>query len=137
MCVLRKLSQREMFVPLAHPAGDAQADFGEALVVIGGEEHKAHYSGHRSAAIGRLLRDGLSSRNDGSISGRAQPSLRLFRWGGANILYDNTKLAVAQILGDGTRQETRVFASCRVTTCFRSGSGGPARATTKEKSKGW
>ncbi len=31
---LRKLSQREMFVPLAHPPGDAQADFGEAMVVI-------------------------------------------------------------------------------------------------------
>ena len=25
---LRKVSQREMFVPLEHPAGDAQADFG-------------------------------------------------------------------------------------------------------------
>src|SRR4030088_819533 len=28
---LRKLSQREMFVPLEHPPGDAQADFGEAM----------------------------------------------------------------------------------------------------------
>jgi len=33
---LRKLSQREMFVPLEHPRGDAQADFGEAMVVIAG-----------------------------------------------------------------------------------------------------
>jgi len=40
---LRKLSQREMFVPLAHPPGDAQADFGEAQVVIAGVERKAHY----------------------------------------------------------------------------------------------
>ncbi len=40
---LRKLSQREMFVPLEHPPGDAQADFGEAMVVIGGVERKAHY----------------------------------------------------------------------------------------------
>ena len=29
---------KEVFVPLAHPPGDAQADFGEALVVIGGIE---------------------------------------------------------------------------------------------------
>ena len=36
--------QREMFVPLEHPPGDgAQADFGEAMVVIGGVERKAHY----------------------------------------------------------------------------------------------
>lgn len=34
---------REMFVPLTHPAGEAQADFGEALAVIGGVECKAHY----------------------------------------------------------------------------------------------
>jgi hypothetical protein len=27
-----------MFVPLAHPPGDAQADFGEAQVVIAGVE---------------------------------------------------------------------------------------------------
>ena len=29
---------REMFVPLHHPPGHAQADFGEAIVVIGGVE---------------------------------------------------------------------------------------------------
>jgi len=28
---------------LAHPPGDAQADFGEALVVIAGVEQKAHF----------------------------------------------------------------------------------------------
>ena len=33
---LKRLRQREMFVPLEHPAGDAQADFGEAQVVIVG-----------------------------------------------------------------------------------------------------
>ena len=32
----RRLRTREMFVPLSHPPGHAQADFGEALVVIGG-----------------------------------------------------------------------------------------------------
>ena len=31
------LRHKEVFVPLAHPPGDAQADFGEALVVIAGE----------------------------------------------------------------------------------------------------
>jgi transposase len=42
---LRSAAQRsrEMFVPLVHPAGEAQVDFGEALVVIGGVECKAHY----------------------------------------------------------------------------------------------
>ena len=35
--------RREMFVPLHHEPGHAQADFGEALVVIGGIEQKAHF----------------------------------------------------------------------------------------------
>ena len=34
---------REMFVPLSHPPGHAQCEFGEALVVIGGVQRKAHY----------------------------------------------------------------------------------------------
>ena len=37
----RRRSQ-EMFVPLSHPPGHAQCDFGEALVIIGGVEQKAH-----------------------------------------------------------------------------------------------
>ena len=39
----KRLGGQEMFVPLAHPPGDAQADFGEALVVVDGVECKAHY----------------------------------------------------------------------------------------------
>ena len=32
-----------MFVPLRHDPGHAQADFGEALAVIGGVERKIHF----------------------------------------------------------------------------------------------
>ena len=38
-----RVRHKEVFVPLAHPPGDAQADFGEALVVIAGVEQKAHF----------------------------------------------------------------------------------------------
>jgi len=34
---------QEMFVPLAHPPGHAQADFGEAVAVIGGVRQKIHF----------------------------------------------------------------------------------------------
>ena len=34
---------KEMFVPLSHPPGHAQCDFGEAVAVIGGVERKVHY----------------------------------------------------------------------------------------------
>ena len=39
----RKRRGQEVFVPLAHPPGHAQADFGEAMVRIGGVEQKAHF----------------------------------------------------------------------------------------------
>ena len=35
--------RREMFVPLAHPAGHAQADFGEADAIIAGVKRRAHF----------------------------------------------------------------------------------------------
>ena len=45
---------REMFVPLVHPPGHAQCDFGEALAVIGGVSGRACPGGSR----GPLLRPG-------------------------------------------------------------------------------
>lgn len=39
----RKRRTREVFVPLAHPPGHAQVDFGEAVGVIGGTRRKLHY----------------------------------------------------------------------------------------------
>ena len=39
----RRLSLKETFVPLAHPPGHAQADFGEAYAVLGGVERKVHF----------------------------------------------------------------------------------------------
>src|SRR5659263_722697 len=34
---------QEMFVPLVHPPGHAQAEFGEAIGIIGGVERKIHF----------------------------------------------------------------------------------------------
>ena len=42
ICAARQ-RQREMFVPLTHPPGHAQVDFGEALAVIGGRMRKIHF----------------------------------------------------------------------------------------------
>ena len=39
----RRLAMREAFVPLAHPAGHAQADFGEAWAEVGGTQRKVHF----------------------------------------------------------------------------------------------
>ena len=39
----RRRRMREMYVPLSHPPGHAQCDFGQAKAVIGGVERKIHY----------------------------------------------------------------------------------------------
>jgi transposase len=39
----RRLRGQEVFVPLVHPPGHGQADFGEAVAVIGGEEQRIHF----------------------------------------------------------------------------------------------
>src|SRR3974390_758679 len=38
-----RLRQKEVFVPLTHPPGDAQADFGEARVAVGAGGAKGHF----------------------------------------------------------------------------------------------
>ena len=56
----RERRGREVFVPLAHPPGDAQADFGEATVIIDGVEQKARFFvmdlPHSDACFVRALR---------------------------------------------------------------------------------
>jgi hypothetical protein len=39
---LARLRAKEVFVPLAHPPGHSQVDFGEAIAVIGGVRQKIH-----------------------------------------------------------------------------------------------
>jgi transposase len=133
---LRKLSQAEMFVPLAHPAGDAQADFGEALVVIGGEERKVHY----------LAMD-LPQSDDCFVMAFPAETTEAFLeghcrafdyFGGVprRIVYDNTKLAVAQILGDGTRKKTQAFSELQSHYLFEERFGRPGKGNDKGKVEG-
>ena len=89
---------REMFVPLSHALGHGQCDFGEALVVIGGGEQKAHYFildlPHSDGCFVKAYpAETTEAFLDGPVSAFAF-------MGGVpqSILYDNTKLAVARIL---------------------------------------
>lgn len=52
------------------------------------------------------------------------------------ILYDNTKLAVARILGDGERQKTRAFSELQSHYLFAEKFGRPAKGNDKGKVEG-
>jgi transposase len=105
----RKLSRREMFVPLAHRPGHAPADFGEALVAIAGQEQKAHYFcldlPHSDDCFVMAF---PGETTEAFLEGHVQ-AFAYFGGVPQTILYDNTKLAAAQILGDGTRKRTQAF----------------------------
>ena len=124
---------REMFVPLSHPPGHAQCDFGEALVVIGGVEQKAHcFVIDLPHSDGCFVKAYPAETTEAFLNGHVSAFAFL---GGVprSILYDNTRLAVAKILGDGRRQRTRAFTELQSHYLFEAGSAAPARATTRER----
>ena len=53
-----------------------------------------------------------------------------------SILYDNTKIAVARILGDGKRQRTRVFSELQSHYLFQDRFGRPGKGNDKGKVEG-
>lgn len=127
---------REVFVPLAHPPGHAQADFGEAVAVIGGERRKIHFFcldlPHSDAGFVKAY---PAERIEAFLDGHNAAFAFL---GGVpqSILYDNTRLAVARILGDGRRQRTRAFAELQSHYLFRDRFGRPGKGNDKGKVEG-
>ena len=127
---------REMFVPLAHPPGHAQVDFGEALAVIGGVERKIHFFAfdlpHSDACFVVAY---PQERTEAFCDGHVQ-AFTFFGGVPRSILYDNTKIAVARILGDGKRQRTQTFAELQSHYLFQDRFGRPGRGNDKGKVEG-
>jgi transposase len=133
---LRKLSQREMFVPLAHPPGDAQADFGEAMVVIAGVERKAHYLAMDLAQSDDCFVMAFPAETTEAFLEGHNQAFAYFGGVPRTILYDNTKIAVARILGDGTREKTRAFTELQSHYLFAEKFGRPGKGNDKGKVEG-
>lgn len=128
--------QREMFVPLSHPPGHAQVDFGEALGVIGGIRRKIHFLvmdlPHSDACFVKAYPgETTEAFCDGHVSAFA-----FFGGVPQSILYDNTGIAVARILGDGRRQRTRVFGELVSHYLFEDRFGRPGKGNDKGKVEG-
>ena len=135
---------REMFVPLAHPPGHAQADFGEALAVIGGVERKIHYFAYDLPhSDANFVVAYPAETTEAFCDGHVQAFTffaGLSQTGTAgvpqSILYDNTRIAVAKILGDGKRVRTRVFTELQSHYLFQDRFGRPAKGNDKGKVEG-
>ena len=121
---------------LTHPPGQAQCDLGEALVVIGAVQRKAAASSW-TCPTARLLRQGLpcAETTETFLDGHVSAFAFL---GGVpqSVLYDNTRLAVAKILGDGRRQRTRSFTELQSHYLFDDRFGRPGKGNDKGRVEG-
>ena len=127
---------QEMFVPLSHPPGHAQCDFGEALVVIGGVQRKAHcFVIDLPHSDGCFVKAYPAETTEAFLDGHTSAFAFL---GGVHqsILYGNTKLAVAKILGDGRRQRTLACTELQSRYLFEDRFGRPGKGNDKGKVDG-
>jgi len=106
---LTRRHSQEVFVPLSHPPGMAQFDFGEATVVIAGERRKAAlavmtlpYSD--AFFISAYPRECTETFQQGHVS-----AFEFFGAVPTKCDYDNTSIAVTKVMGHGERDLTREF----------------------------
>jgi transposase len=132
----KKQRAREVYVPLSHDPGHAQVDFGEALAVIGGVEQKVHYLAmslpHSDGVFVKAYpRETTEAFCDGHVA-----AFGFFGGVPLSVVYDNTKIAVARILGDGKRVHTQTFSRLQSHYLFKDIFGRPARGNDKGKVEG-
>ena len=131
-----RVQQKEVFVPLAHPPGDAQADFGEAVVVVDGVEQKGHFLcmdlPHSDDSFVVMF---PAENTEAFLEGHN----RAFAWFGGvprTVLYDNTKIAVKEITGDGERKPTEAFSGLQSHYLFAARFGRPGKGNDKGNVEG-
>ena len=128
-----KIGGQGMFIPLTHAPGEAQADFGEAQVVIAGVEQKAHFMVFDLPHSDDCFVQAFPAE---TMEAFLEAHVRAFEYFGGvptRVLYDNTTLAAARILGDGERQKTRAFSELESHYPFAEKFGHPARGYDKGK----
>ena len=135
---MRERDQRrqEVFVPLSHPPGHAQADFGEATVVIGGVEQKARFF-----VLDLPHSDGCYVRAYPAAVAEAwvDGHIHAFAFFGAvprSIVYDNDRCLVAKILPDGTRKRAALFSGFLSHYLIRDRYGRPGKGNDKGNVEG-
>src|ERR1700682_3741223 len=130
------LRTREMFVPLSHCPGEAQADFGEADGYIGGKKVRFHYFcmdlPHSDGCFVKAYpAETAEAFCDGHVA-----AFDFFGGVPQSILYDNTKLAVAKIVKGGRRLRSKMFAELQSHYLFEDRFGRPGKGNDKGKVEG-
>jgi len=127
---------RETFVPLAHPPGHGQVDFGEAVAVIGGVRQEIHFfcmdlPQSDACFVKAYPRETTEAFLDGHVA-----TFAFFGGVPLSLLYDNLKIAVAKICGDGKRERTRAFTELVSHYLFADRFGRPGKGNDKGNVEG-
>ncbi len=130
------LRGREMFVPLSHRPGHAQADFGEADAYIDGKKVRFHYFcmdlPHSDGCFVKAYpAETAEAFCDGHVA-----AFDFFGGVPQSILYDNTRLAVAKIVKGGRRLRSQMFAELQSHYLFNDRFGRPGKGNDKGKVEG-
>ena len=127
---------KEMFVPLSHPSGHAQCDFGEALVVIGGVERKAHcFVLDLPHSDGCFVRAYPAETTEAFLDGQQRSPTCVECPGAFSTTIPGWPWRrYWETVGDSAPGPSP---SSSPTTCSTTGSGVPARATTKARWRAW
>jgi len=131
-----RLRHKEVFVPLAHPPGEAQADFGEALVLIAGLEQKAHFQCFDLPQSDDCFVIAFPAENTEAFLEGHNQAFAYFGGVPRTILYDNTRLAVKEIAGDGERKPTEAFSGLPSHYLFAAKFGRPGKGNDKGNVEG-
>jgi transposase len=135
--VRRELRERPpVTIPLAFdPGEEAQVDFGEAWVTMGGEQVKAHLLIVTLCYSRRTFVMGFPSPNQEAF---LEGQVRAFRhFGGVpgRLAYDNLSSAVKRILPGNGREENPTFTAFRGHYCFAPRYCSPGKEGAHEKGR--
>jgi len=126
-----RLRHKEVFVPLAHPPGPCAGDFGEALVVIAGQEQKAHFLCVDLPHSDDAFVMAFPAENTESFCEGHNQAFAYFGGVPRSILYDNTGIAVKEITGSGERKPTDAFSKLQSHYLFEAKFGRPGKGNDK------
>jgi transposase len=111
-----KQGHQEVFLPLSHPPGEAQVDFGEATVKLDGVATKVALFVMTLPYSGAIFMQAFPRECTETFLEGHRRAFEHFRGVPRRISYDNTSIAVTKVLGGRKRKLTNGF--LRLQSCY-------------------
>jgi len=104
-----RLSHQEVFLPLSHPPGEAQVDFGEATIGLAGQETKVALFVMTLPYSGALFIQAFPRECTETFLEGHRRAFEFFGGVPQRISYDNSAIAVIEVLQGRERKLTKEF----------------------------